>query len=284
MPSTACHRVELSGGALEYRVAGPADSGAPPVVFVHGLLVDHQLWTGVADLLAARGVRSYAPDWPLGSHRIPLKAEADVSPRGIAAMVHEFLAALDLTDVTLVGNDTGGAVCQFVIDADAIRIGRLVLTNCDAFDVFPPPEFGGLISLGRHAVLLRVMGAALSIPAFRHSGRVYGLTFARPPDPTITRSWVGPLLNNGGIRRDTAKFLGQVDRRDLLDVSARFERFTKPVDLVWGDDDRFFPISFAERLAAAFPNATLTTVPGARTFVPLEFPEPVADAIAKLSS
>src|SRR5262249_29099708 len=134
MPAITHDRIELPQGPITYRVAGPADSAVPPVVFVHGLLVDNQLWTAVADLLAEQGIRSYAPNWPLGSHPVAMNADADLSPRGIAAIINGFLAALDLTDVTLVGNDTGGALCQYLIDADHSRIGRLVLTNCDAFD------------------------------------------------------------------------------------------------------------------------------------------------------
>ncbi len=117
-------RIELTQGTITYRSAGPQDSIEPVVVFVHGLLVDGTLWTGVADALAARGLRSYAPNWPIGSHPVPLDADADLSPRGIAKIVIEFLAALQLTDVTLVGNDTGGAVCQYVIDTDHSRIGH----------------------------------------------------------------------------------------------------------------------------------------------------------------
>src|SRR6476646_3349354 len=94
-------RVDLRQGRITYRVTGPAESDLPPVVFVHGLLVDNKLWTAVADVLARRGVRSYLPNWPTGSHPIPMNADADLSPRGIARIVINFLAVLDLDDVTL---------------------------------------------------------------------------------------------------------------------------------------------------------------------------------------
>src|SRR5882757_10483739 len=100
--------IHLPEGPITHRVAGPPHSAAPPVVFVHGLLVDSRLWTKVADELAARGIRSYAPDWPLGSHHVAMNADADLSPGGIAALINAFLGALELSDVTLVGNDTGG--------------------------------------------------------------------------------------------------------------------------------------------------------------------------------
>jgi pimeloyl-ACP methyl ester carboxylesterase len=213
-----------------------------------------------------------------------MDADADLSPRGIAAIINDFLAALDLTDVTLVGNDTGGAVCQYLIDTDHTRIGRLVLTNCDAFDVFPPAEFARLVKFGSHAVLIKPMLGALRSTAVRHSNTGYGLTFAGSPDPAITRSWIRPALGNRAIRRDAAKLMSRMDPQDLLDVSTRFGAFTRPVRLVWGDADRCFPISFAERLAAAFPDATLTRVPGGRTFIPMEFPDSVADVIIAVSS
>ena len=113
-----------------------------------------------------------------------------------------------------------------------------------------------------------------------HTKGVYGGTFAGDPDPKITRSWIQPGLGSRDVRRDTAKLISRIDPQDLLDVSTRFSTFAKPVHLVWGDADEFFPISFAERLAAAFPNATLTPVPGGRTFVSMDFPDQVADVIA----
>jgi hypothetical protein len=132
-------------------------------------------------VLADRRIRSYAPNWPLGSHPVPMSADADLSPRGIAPVINGFLAALDLTDITLVGNDTGGALCQFVIDAD----GRLVLTNCDAFDLFPPREFEALIKVGRHAALIKPMLTALRPTAVRHGKRATG---RRSPARRIRRS------------------------------------------------------------------------------------------------
>ena len=275
--------IELPQGQVEYRAVGPADSSAPPVVFAHGLLVDGQLWTGVADRLAALGIRSYAPNLPLGSHKLPLGPDADLTPRGVARLILDFLAALDLSDVTLVGNDTGGALCQFVIDTDATRIGRLVLTNCDAFDKFPPPPFGLLVKAGRSRAMLKLMAASTKPTFLRHSALGFG-PLAHNLDPAVTRSWMAPLGADKAIRADAARFMSGIDKADLLDVSTRLDRFSKPVRLVWGDADRFFKLEFAQRLAEVFPDAELITVPGARTFVPLDEPDLVADAVATANS
>jgi pimeloyl-ACP methyl ester carboxylesterase len=273
-------RLDLSPGTVTYRLDGPAGSRFPPVVFVHGLLVDSRLWAPVASVLAGRGFRSYLPNWPTGSHPIPMRADADLSPRGIAKIVIEFLAALDLTDVTLVGSDTGGAICQYAIDTDHSRIARLVLTNCGAFDLFPPPAFAGLVRVGSHATLIKPLLMALKHTAIRHARNVYGGAFAGPPDPEITRSWIEPGLASKGVRQDIAKLIGSISPKDLLDVSARFGAFTKMVRVVWGDADPFFSLDFGRKLAAAFPNATFTAVPGGSTFIPMEFPSRVAHVIS----
>ena len=271
--------VDLPQGRISYRVAGPDDSAAAPVVFVHGLLVNGELWAGVADRLAAAGLRSYALDLPLGGHGEALHPDADLSPRGVARLILDFLAALELRDVTLVGNDTGGALCQFVIDTDAERIGRLVLTNCDAFDQFPPAPFGLLVAFGRRPGRLRTMLPALRSTRLRHSALGFGPLARDPLDAGLTRRWVEPL-EDPAVRRDAARFMAGIDKHDLLDVSTRLGAFTRPVLLLWGAADRFFRIEFARRLADAFPDARLVPVESARTFVMLDEPDRVAGEIA----
>lgn len=276
--------IDTPAGTIRYRAAGQADSTAPPVVFVHGLLVNGELWSGVADHLAERGIRSYAPDLPLGAHDIALPESTNRSPRGVARIIIDFLVALDLTNVTLVGNDTGGALCQFLIDQDASRIGRLVLTNCDAFDQFPPPPFGALVAAGRSPGRLKMLMAPMRIRRLRHSILGFGGLVSKPLDPDLTKRWITPALEDAGVRRDAARFMAQIRKQDLLDASTRLHQFDKPVLLVWGAADRFFKLSFAERLRDAFPNARLVPVPEARTFLALDEPERLADEIARVGA
>lgn len=271
--------VDISEGRINYRVAGPADSSRPPVVFVHGLLVNGELWTGVGEALAARGIRSYAPDLPLGAHPVALEPGTDLSPRGVARLIIAFLEALGLTDVTLVGNDTGGALCQFLIDTDQSRIGRLVLTNCDAFDKFPPPPFGLLVKAGRRPGRIRAMMSTMRPTWARHSVLGFGPLAGKPLDAALTRRWITPAITDVGVRRDAARFMRGIRPDDLLDVSTRLDRFTKPVLLLWGASDRFFKIEYARRLQDVFPDARLVEVEGGRTFVPLDEPQRVADEI-----
>jgi pimeloyl-ACP methyl ester carboxylesterase len=275
-------QVALDQATIDYRVLGPQDSPHPPVLFVHGILVDSRLWDRVADGLAARGFRCYLPNWPLGSHTIPVDDGAEVSPRAVATMIKDFVEKLGLSNVTLVGNDTGGGLCQLVIDAYPDLAGRLVLTNCDAFDKFPPFPFTLVFALLRGPRSIKVLFEQMRIKALRHSPLGFGLLVN--PDPQLTASWLEPGRTDVRIRRDLARLLRAVAKTDLTDVSTRLPRFTKPVTIVWGQRDRAFTPSLGRRLAAVFPHSTLIEVPGARTFVSLDAPATVIDAIASVGA
>ncbi|HEX4483720.1 MAG TPA: alpha/beta hydrolase [Solirubrobacteraceae bacterium] len=276
--------IDLPHGTVRYRVAGPENAAAPPVVFVHGFLVSSTLWSDTADALAATGVRSYAADWPLGSHTIALAPDADQSPRGIARQVIAFMQALELDDVTLVGNDTGGAICQLLLDIDASRIGRVVLTNCDAFTDFPPAPFGQLFKAFRSPRTIRALMAPMRAAAVRHSPAGYGLLVNHPLDAEQTRAWVEPCLSDAAIRRDVARFAKQVDPGDLDAASKRLGDFDGPALLIWGAADRFFKLDFARRLRATFSDARLLEVENGRTFVPHDEPKRLAEEIAAFQS
>ena len=274
--------VTLERATIPYRVLGPDTSPHPPVLFVHGILVDHRLWLDVAERLAANGFRCILPDWPLGSHTVPVDPSVPLSPDAVAGMVAELVVALDLDDVTLVGNDTGGGICQLVVDAHPERIGRLVLTNCDAFEKFPPFTFNAVFAIMRGPKSIALLSKLMKPAALRHSPLGYGLLLER--DDALTASWVLPMSTDPRIATNLATLLRAVGAMDLVDVGARLHRFAKPVTVVWGMADRCFTPALGRRLAAAFPNATMVEVPGARTFVSLDAPAAVADAIERVGA
>jgi pimeloyl-ACP methyl ester carboxylesterase len=269
----------LKQATIEYETFGPKDSVHPPVFFVHGILVDGQLWHGVADSLGRSGYRCIVPTLPLGSHTIPVNDAAALSLPGVAEIVNDAIAALDLSDVTLVGSDTGGGICQLAVDARPDRIGRLVLTNCDAFDQCPPFPFGAVFGLLRGPISIRTLFWLMRIPALRKSPLGFGLLLSRP-DARLTADWIRPCLKDARICRDLAALLRQVATTDLTDVAARLTRFAKPVTLVWGQGDRVFTPRLGRRLAEVFSNGKLIEVPDAKTFVSLDNPDAVINAIA----
>jgi pimeloyl-ACP methyl ester carboxylesterase len=267
--------VKLPQGTIRYRESG---RGAP-IVFVHGVLVNGDLWRDVVPRLAD-GHRCITPDWPLGAHTVPMEPTAEMSTPGIAKLVADFMAALDLRDVTLVGNDTGGAICQLVVTNHPERIGRLVLTSCDAFERYPPPPFDVLLKwLPRIPGGVYLTAQSMRFRFMRRQPTAFGLVIRGELDDELARSFTEPPRLSAGVRADVARLLNGVSNAHTLEAAERLPGFDRPVLLAWGGDDRLFPLDLAKRLAARFPRARLEVVPNARTFVPLDEPTRLAALI-----
>jgi pimeloyl-ACP methyl ester carboxylesterase len=268
------NEVKLPQGTIRYRDSGEG----PPIVFVHGLLVDGQLWRKVTPLLEASH-RCIVPDFPLGSHTVPMDPGADLSPPGLAKIVADLLAALELDDVTLVANDTGGAISQITAAHHPERIGRLVLTNCDAFENFLPPMFRPLQWAARVPGMLTGVMAGMRFAPMRKLPMAFGWLIKRDLAAAPTREWVEPFLSNRAIRRDTVKVLRGIDPEYTFEAAERLASFGKPALLAWAVEDRFFKLSFAERLAATIPGAKLEPIEDSYTFVSEDQPERLASLI-----
>jgi pimeloyl-ACP methyl ester carboxylesterase len=271
--------IDLPIGPLDYRDLGPSAAGTPVAVFVHGFLVNSTLWDPVAEKLAAGGVRCILPDWPLGAHRRPANPDADLSPVAVADAIVGLLDALDLHDVILVGNDTGGGLCQLALRGDTDRVSGLVLTNCDAFEQFPPRYFVPLFILARSRFAVWTLAQQTRLRAVRHSPLGFGPLFSGPPPASLTRGWIQPLLDSADIRRDVTRFAQGMQRTELIDAATWLGRFDGPVCLVWGTRDKHFTIELGRRLAAAFQRAQLAEAADASTFVPIDSPDAVVSAV-----
>lgn len=264
--------VQLPQGTIRYRELGEGE----PVVFVHGFLVDGRLWTATAEALSATH-RCILPDWPMGAHRVAMNADADLSPPGIANLIADFLEALDLSGATIVGNDSGGAMSQVLATRRPERIGRLVLTNCDTHDNFPPSIFKAMPPLAKLPGGMTVLGLPFRIGAIR---RAAFAPFAKTKIPAeLIDSWMEPGQSDAGVRRDTAKFTAGMNKRYTLEAAERLADFDRPTLFAWAPEDRFFKLSYAERLAETIPDATIETISDAKTFVPLDQPERLAELI-----
>ena len=256
--------------------SGPSDG--PPVLFVHGVLANADLWQHVLPSAAAAGLRCIAVDWPLGSHEIPAP-DADLTPPGVADLVAELLVELDLHDVTVVGNDSGGAITQILITRNPERIARVVLTPSDSFEKFFPPLFAALPVAARVPGAPKALTQALRARWIQRLPIGYGwLTKRRMPDDVVD-SFLRPSRDRREIREDLTRFLRTVHRRHTLAAAEKLGGFDRPVLLAWATEDRVFPISLAERLAERLPDATIARIDDSLTFVPLDQPEVLADLI-----
>jgi pimeloyl-ACP methyl ester carboxylesterase len=276
-PMEAVHEIRLSSGTVRYRQSGPDDG--PVLLFVHGLLVDGRLWQDVVPRVEG-WARCVVPDLPFGSHPIALDEGADASPRGAARLLAELLEALDVHDATLVANDTGGAITQLLLaHGPTDRVGRVVLTSCDAFDNFPPAMFKPLVLVARGPGVVRALATGMRRTPLKRAPFAYGwLTHRRLPAELLD-AWLEPALRDRGVARDTARFLRSLRPADLVAAAERLPGFDRPVLVAWAADDRFFPREHGERLARLFPAGRFELVERSRTFLPLDRPDRLAELL-----
>jgi pimeloyl-ACP methyl ester carboxylesterase len=186
---------------------------------------------------------------------------------------------LELERVTIVANDTGGAISQILASERPERLGALVLTNCDCLENFLPPTLRPLQWLthvpGAYALIARALRGA----RVRRSALGFGMLSHRPIPDELTAAWVAPL-SEPAVRADVVATIRAIDKRDTLDAAARLHERPLPTLLAWAPDDLMFPLRFATRLAAMIPGARIEQIPDSRAFVPEDQPERLAELIA----
>jgi pimeloyl-ACP methyl ester carboxylesterase len=274
-------QIELSAGTIEYSDTG---GDGPVLVLLHGLMMDASLWDGpIAELSADH--RCVAPTLPLGAHRHAMHAGADLSLPGIARLVAEFLDRLDLQDVTLIGNDTGGAVVQLLMCHRDARVGRVVLASCDAFDNFPPGLTGKtLVLTGKlPPAMFGLFMQQMRLRAMRRLPIAFGWLTIR--GDAATARWMKPVLTQPEIRRDAVRVLrGVAAEPKLLDEAAGcLPGFNHPALVVWASEDRVMPPEHGRRLAKLLPHGQLAEIEDSYTLIPLDQPARLAQLIREFT-
>lgn len=275
--------LETRLGPLAWQSSGHG----PALVFFAGALANHDLWRDVIAQLDNR-YRCVTVDLPLGAHSTPLTEGADRSATSLARLIPDSLELLDVADATVVANDTAGGLLLLSLGSGhpaLSRIGRLVLTNCESYDQFPPDALKKASALARTLPWLTTTLIQLQIrrqlrsPSARRKG--LSAVAATELDDERMESLAGPALRDRRVVGDFTAAMAGFRPQPLLDAAAEIPRFDRPVLLVWGEECRFFPMAHARRLVADFPHATLVSVPGAKTWVPIDNPAAVAGAIAE---
>jgi pimeloyl-ACP methyl ester carboxylesterase len=266
---------EVSAGTIHYEETGQG----PPLVMVGGLAMDGRLWEGVAAELAPTH-RCLMPTMPFGSHKEPMRPDADLSLRGMARIVAEFIGSLGLENVTLCFNDWSGA--QVMVADDLLeRVSALVLASCETEGNYPP----GLA--GRAAVIsaklpggLSVMRQTLRTPWLRRLPFVYGQMSKHGVPEDLMREWLEPL-RKPEIRRDVRKYIGDVarGRRDLVAATPSLRGFDRPVLVVWDSEGSMMPNDEGRKLASDFPDARLVEIADSYTLIPIDQPVELAATI-----
>ena len=267
--------VRLSSGTLDVTDTG---GYGPVLLFVHGLLVGGSLWREVVERVRP-WARCVVPELPLGSHRRPMNPDADLSPPAVADLVAELIAAMGLESPTLVGNDTGGAISQLVATRHPERVGRLVLTPCDGFEVFPPKQFKPLLTLPRIPGAVWALTRPTGFARLHNTPLAYGLLVKRPIPTDVTSAWLEPSRTRADIRRDLSKVILGSSPQQTIEAGERLRGFDKPALVVWGADDKVFRQDLGRRLADALPQSRLELVEDSGTFMSLDRPERLAELL-----
>jgi pimeloyl-ACP methyl ester carboxylesterase len=260
--------IQTEAGTIAYRERG---EGAA-IVFVHGVGVTGDLWRNVAPRLA-EGRRIICPDLPLGAHRERISADTDMSLPGLARIVAGFLEALDLRDVTIVANDTGGAISQWLVGHHGERVSRLVLTSCDAFDKYPPNPQRVLAALARPRPLFWLLAKAMRFTWAQRLSIAYGDATKEPIDRAVMAANTLGIRTLPWVRADLRRILLAVDDDHMFRAAEGLARFEGPALVVWGADDILFPPVYGRLLAELLPRGRYTEIPDCMTFVPEEQPE-----------
>ena len=268
------YEVNLSHGPTRYADIGAGD----PILFVHGAFVNGSLWRNVVGPLSEK-YRCLVPTLPLGGHEVAMNPDANLTPSGLADLLAEFLDTLGIERVTLVGNDSGGAISQVFLTEYPDRVEQLVLTNCDAFDNFPPLAARPFVWGARIPGATGLFAWTLGSPTVRRLA--FKLLAKHPIPPGILTEYVESLSVNPRIRRDLRKFLLGVSPRYTTDAAASFPTFDRPVLLAWAPDDPVFPLDDAERLVERFPNARLERVEDSYALVPEDQPERLVELLTE---
>ena len=280
----------MESGRLETRLgplAWQSSGRGPALVFFAGALANHDLWRDVVVALEGR-YRCITIDLPLGAHPWPLSTGADRSATSLARLLLDCLELLAVEDATVVANDTAGGLLLLSLASGhpALgRVGRLVLTNCDSYDQFPPDKLRKATALCRalprlaRALVRLQLRLQLRSPSVRRRG--VSTVAASGLDDERAESFYGPAARDRQVAGDLVAAMAGFRPQLLIDAAEAIPRFDRPVLLIWGDACDFFPMAHARRLASDFPRATLVSVPGAKTWVPVDSPAMVAGAIAE---
>jgi pimeloyl-ACP methyl ester carboxylesterase len=266
--------IELTAGTIEY-----ADTGGdgPVLVLLGGGAMDGSVWDPMVEELRGDH-RCVVPTLPLGGHRKPMRADADLTLMGYGRIVGELLERLDLSEVTLVANDHAAGLVH--AGERPTRVARLVISSCEAFENYPPGIPGKnlrLMSLVPGGLFAAMQG--LRIRALRRLPIAFGWMSKRPlPDELLDR-WLGPLQTQRGVRRDLRRYAASARRRQMVAVCERLRSFERPALVVWTPEDKVARPEHGRRFAELLPHARLVEIADSYTLIMRDQPQAFARAV-----
>lgn len=269
--------VEISAGRIHYSERGEG----PAVVLLHGLLMNQTQWDEVIGKLP-KGFRYIQPELPLGSHPEPLREDADLTMRGLNQLIADFLAALDLHDVTLVHTDWGGSLFLTAYGLDE-RVGRMIVLPCEAFTNFPPGLPGKTVTLAAYLPGAMTMGLKqLRVSWLRRSPLLFGWMARYPLSDELVHGWTEPGLRDKRIQRDMLKYgKSKRPKAELIANTEALRDFRGEALILWSSAGKVMPREHGRRLAEIIPKARLVEIDDAYVLSMIDQPDAVAAAMSE---
>ncbi|MHA7964272.1 alpha/beta fold hydrolase [Paenibacillus sp. CAU 1782] len=269
--------VKVDAGIIRYIDQGEGQ----PILFLHGALSNSNTWRKVIPVIS-RHYRCIVPDLPLGAHSIPLNSAADLTPRGIASLIKQFIDEIGTHEVVVVGNDTGGAYGQVFTTMYPSSVVRLVLCNTDAFEIFPPKAFAALQAGINVPGFTWLMSRLFHIKPFLKSPMALGLLSHSLTKEQLSELYIRSFIVQKGVRSDFVKVAKGWSPEITLQAAQKLTHFHQPVLVLWGtDDEKLFPLELGHRVFRIFPNASLKLVEGSLTYVQEDQPDIFASELLR---
>lgn len=259
--------VETPSGRVSYVEHGKG----PMALFVHGVLLNSYLWrhqlAGLADMR-----RCIAVDL-LAHGASEIKPTQDVSSDAQATMLGQFLDALKIEQVDLIGNDSGGGIAQIFAAYHPERVQSLTLTGSDTHDNWPPEPFKGFLEMAAHGGLRGALEKLLFEKDFFRSEQALGLAYERAQEVTddTIEAYLCPFLSSPQRLRDLERFLAAFNCEQTVRVEPQLRTLKVPTLIVWATDDIYFDVTWSHWLANTIPGTRRRVeFNGARLFFPEE--------------
>jgi pimeloyl-ACP methyl ester carboxylesterase len=257
--------VETASGRISYVETG---SGLV-ALFVHGVLLNKHLWRPQLEELA--DIRRCIAVDLLAHGDTEIDPSQDVSVTANARMLTEVLDALQIDQVDVIGNDSGGGIAQIFAALNPARVRTL--TNCDTHDNWPPEAFKPFLAMAASGELSNTLKAMLADKSMYRSPEALGPAYEQPDIATDAdiEAYLRPLVRSEQRIHDLERFLAAFDHSHTTAVEPQLRQLHARTLIVWGTDDVYFPVKWAYWLAETIPGAGQPVeLEGARLFFPEE--------------
>jgi len=262
-------QIRIEKNIIEYNEYGKGQ----PIIFIHGAFSNSNTWRKVLPELS-KNYHCIIPEWPFGGHRIPILEELDFTPTGIANLIAKVIVALNLQEVIIIANDTGGAYAQVFASIYKEKVSRLILSNCEGYEIFPPKKFQSLKNMAKVSGYLWLMAQLFKYRPFLKWNMAFGLLSHTLSKDEIFNLYVKNFVENKLIRDDFRKLAVEWHPKYTEEAADKLTRFEKPVLILWGEDDKeLFPIELGRKIDSIFSQSTFVSIKDSMTYVQEDNPE-----------